>query len=136
VKKICTFILVVIFLALSACQSTRFLNQDAQDFQRLACVVEKESCGVHWESGDYIYYDVRQNENGSYRVDGTAHVHWISKGVSEYITFYILFMDDSNVVYEKRIKTRRKASFSFDFELSGKSVVTSSLHKIQFWERT
>ena len=124
-----------ICISVSACQYSRYLGSKAEQHQRLACQIKTELCGVEYKNGDHVYYEVNKGSDNTYHVKGEVKIHWISKGVSEYVTFYVLFMDAEKVIYERKIKTRRKSTFEFDFQLD-KEIKTSTIAKLTLWERT
>jgi len=129
------FLILFCIAWLSACQTSKFLNQSADDHDTYACVIEDEACGLKFKDGDGIVYVVESLGDGRYSVTGNVDIHWLSTGTFQYVTFYILFMNDERVVYEKKLKTRRKASFDFEFE-TDISVRASTIEDLLLWNRS
>ncbi len=127
---VCFFITV-----LSGCGTRAFIDRPAANFQDYSCEVGKEKCGVRYKNGGVIQYDVVEEQEGQYRVEGSVDVDWQSTSAIKFLTFYVIFMDEEKVLYEYRIKTSTKQAFGFEFETE-KPILTSTLANIRWMVRS
>ena len=131
-----TSLFIFFCILLTACGSRLFINKPAENFQQLSCVIKTEICGVRYQNGGSIKYDVKELADLNYHVTGKVDIDWISTGKRKFAIFYVIFMDEDKVIHEERIRTySNHASFDFEFETKT-PVLTSTLAKIRWMVRT
>ncbi|WP_020409895.1 hypothetical protein [Hahella ganghwensis] len=118
-----TLSVLVLLLTISACTTNRYVNSPAEDHERFRCAIEEDICGIQFSVG-HVAYKVHKIADNKYRTVGEVRFNPDATG-DLHVTFYMLFMDDKQVVFERRVKTAT-ADGTFDFEVETPKPVTAS----------
>lgn len=108
-------------LFLTACVTNKYVNTTAKTYDRLSCDISQEDdCGIiYGKDGEdgFLRYQVVAKGNNVYSVEGKVDLDMdIVGGMKPKIIFYVLFMDDDQVIAERKVTTGTKQS-NFNFEL-------------------
>jgi len=132
-KRLVVFVLS--FLSLSGCAS-KYVGKATADFQEFSCEIATERCGITWQNGSSILYEVESIGENRYRVTGTVDYKVEHGAIRNFVVFYMLFMDDKNVIHEKRIETFSTYR-ELDFEFTSDSpVLQSTIDNLRLFVRT
>ncbi len=101
-----------------------------------SCFIEEEVCGLTWQNDSHIVYKVIDQGNNTYRVVGEVDYNVKYSAIRNFVTFYILFMDEDRVVHEHHIKTYSKnKDIDFTVELE-QPISTTTIHSLRLMVRT
>lgn len=132
--KVGVYLLSALFT--TACATGNFVGQAAVDFQDFSCFIEEEICGLSWQNDSFIAYTVEETEPQNYQITGKVEYNPSTRGIRDFVSFYILFMDENGVIAEKRVKTYGSAR-DIDFSIStDKPVTMTTVHSLKLWVRT
>ncbi len=111
-------VLFVVIFSLFGCASNKYVGVAANNYAGLSCALDAMPCRINFSKEGYISYQVTEIAPNKYRVTGNVDLYMeIVGGMYPRISFYILFMDDTEVKFERKLKTgTRKATFDFEFE--------------------
>ena len=109
-------ILSLLVILLVGCATNKFTGKVSGQYEKLTCSLKEKPCRINYGDVGYISYSVEKVGLNIYNVKGNADLDMkIVGGMHPKISFYVLFMDDGIVQFEKKIKTgTRKATFDFE----------------------
>lgn len=124
-----TFLLV----ALSACSSNKYVGKTSNTYAGHSCSIEQETCNISYGEDGYLTYSVTETAPNTYTVSGKVDLNMnVVGGMRPKLSFYVIFMDDTIVQHEKRVKTgTRKATFEFEVTTK-KPISKTTIEKMLF----
>ena len=123
----------LVILIFTACTSNLYVGQNTKNFQRLSCSIKTDVCRINYTNDGYIEYSVKEVSDNMYEVSGNVDLNMnVVGGMYPKLSFYIIFMDNESVVFEKRVRTgTRKATFDFEVT-TPKPITETSIEKMLF----
>ena len=111
-------ILSFLFISLAACSTNKFIGHTSDKYDRLSCNLDEIPCRINFSNDSYISYTVEEVGPNTYKVKGNVDFYiQVVGGMYPKVSFYVLFMDENQVQFERRVKTgTRKATFEFEVE--------------------
>lgn len=127
----------LLILGISGCATNKFIGNSSEQYERLTCTLEEEICRINYTDSGYISYTIEQLYSNTYRVKGDVDIYMdVVGGMHPRVSFFVLFMDDESVQFERRVKTgTRKAGFEFDIE-TDRPILKTTIQKVLFHTRS
>ncbi|OZG74700.1 hypothetical protein BTA51_06885 [Hahella sp. CCB-MM4] len=119
---------------LSGCATNRYVNAPVKDHEKFSCAITEKVCGIQFSIGHVAY---RVNKIGENKYHTVGEVRFDPEATGElHVTFYLLFMDEEKVIFERRVKTATADGvFEFDVE-TPTPVATSTLENVRLMIRS
>lgn len=132
------FVVLIISLFMAGCANTKFIGEKASLHNKVSCTLEDNPCRLVWGDKYNISYIVKSENDGSFSVSGKPDITFSSTSSKKYLQFYFLVMDESAVIFSKKVKTRStKSGFSFDFSLEpNQTLISTTIVDLEFWVRS
>jgi len=128
---------VLLLIGLVACSSKNFVGTPSDRYERLSCALEKEVCRINYSDESYISYSVEEIEPNNYSVSGNVALYMqVVGGMNPRASFFVVFMDQGTVQFERLVKTgTTKSTFEFEVELE-KPITKTTIQKVRYHTRS
>jgi len=124
-------------ILLIGCATNNFIGKASVKYEKLTCALEESPCRINYADDGYISYSVEEIGVNTYKVKGNLDFDMNVVGAMHpKISFYVLFMDNEIVQFERKVKTgTRKATFDFEIETK-KPIEKTTIQNTHFQYRT
>ena len=126
-------IISLFIILLAGCATNKFTGQASGKYEHLTCALKDGPCRINYGDDGYISYSVEEIGFNKYNIKGNVDINMeVVGGMHPTISFYVLFMDDQIVQFERKVKTgTRKATFDFEIETKH-PIQKSTIQKVLF----